>query len=68
MFLVLRNNIRRGVVVMERVSLTVNVRRKWSVMGSSSAVKVTPERQIKFRMCPLAYVGIVVKKKKIQTF
>ena len=39
---------------MERVSLNVNERRKLSVMGSSSAVRsrgVTPEQQIKSRMC-----------------
>ena len=54
---------RRWVLEKERVSFTVNERRKWSVMRSSSAVNskgVTPELQIKSRMCPLACVGIVV--------
>ena len=63
MCLIFRNEMRRGVLEMERVSFTVNERRKWSVMGSSSAVRsrgVTPEQQIKSRMCPLECVGIVV--------
>ncbi len=63
MFFIFRNEMRRGVLERERVSFTVNERRKWSVMGSSSAVSsrgVTPEQQIKSRMCPLECVGIVV--------
>ena len=48
-FFIFRNEMRRGVFETERVSCTVNDRRKWSVMGSSSAVRsrgVTPEQQI----------------------
>ena len=62
-FFILRNEIGRGFFEMERVSLNVNERSKWSVMGSSSAVRskgVTTEQQIKSRMCPLDCVGKVV--------
>ena len=41
---------RRGGLVMERRSVTLNERRKWSVMGSGSAVQlegVRPEQHIK---------------------
>ena len=52
-FFMFRKDMRRGVLEMERVSLTANERRKWSVMGSSSAVMlrgVTPEQHIKSRI------------------
>ena len=38
---------------MERASFTEKVRRKWSVMGSSAAVRlmgVTPEQQIRSKI------------------
>lgn len=53
-----RHEMRRVFFEMKRMSFTVDEWRKWSVMGSSSAVRsVTPEQQIKSRMCPLECVG-----------
>ena len=63
MFFIFRKEMRRGVLETERMSFTVNDRRKWSVMGSASAVRsrgVTPEQQIKSRMCPFECVGTEV--------
>ena len=63
MFFIFRSEMRHGCLEMERVSFTVNEMRKWSVMGSSLAVRsegVTPEQQIKSRICPLECVGKVM--------
>lgn len=62
-FFIFRNEMRRYILEMERVSSTVNERKKWSVMGSSTAVRsegVTPEQQIKSRVCPLECVGKLI--------
>ena len=62
-FFIFQKEIMHHILVMERVSFTANDRRKWSVQGSSSAVRlegVTPEQQIKSRICPWECVGRVV--------
>lgn len=53
MFLILRNEITRGSLHLERESVTLNERSKWSVNGRLSAVRavgVRPEQQIKSRI------------------
>lgn len=54
------NEMRRGGLIAERESAALNVRRKWSFMGSSSEVQlegVRPEQQSKSSVCPLVCVG-----------
>ena len=62
-FLMFQNEMSRGTLQCNSLSPLIKVKRKWSVMGSSLAVRsegVTPEQQIKSRVCPLEWVGNVV--------
>ena len=60
MSLILRNEMRRGDLIVERWSTALKVRRKWSDTGKTSAVGLEglrPEQQTRSNVCPLVWVG-----------